>query len=69
MPEALNSALEAGAYGAALSGSGPTLLAFCPAGNENRVAAGMQEALTKNHLQSTFLALDVDPEGAVLTEE
>ncbi|NLI93587.1 MAG: homoserine kinase [Peptococcaceae bacterium] len=69
MPEALHSALKAGAYGAALSGSGPTLLAFCPAGIEQRVAEHMQNALAKNYLQSTFMALDIDPEGAVLIEE
>jgi len=69
MPEALQGAIEAGAYGAALSGSGPTLLAFCPPGIEKQVAGSMQLALTRNNLTSTFLALDVDPEGAVLTQE
>jgi len=66
MPEALKSALDAGAYGAALSGSGPTLLAFCPEGSEHKVAASMQEALTNKSLPSRSLVLDIDSEGAVI---
>lgn len=69
MPEALKLAIEAGAYGAALSGSGPTLLAFCPLGLEEIVAESMKSALSKNSLNSTCLALDIDPSGAELTEE
>jgi len=66
MPEALKSALDAGAYGAALSGSGPTLLAFCPEGSEENVADRMKEALTTKSLPSISLALDIDSEGAVI---
>lgn len=69
MPEALHSALEAGAYGAALSGSGPTLLAFCHPDIENQVGESMQEALLHHDLTSSFLCLDIDPEGARLIEE
>lgn len=68
MLEALDSAIGAGAYGAALSGSGPTLLALCPAGSEQQVAATMQEKLLKHNLSSIFHSLDVDPDGAVLTK-
>lgn len=66
MPEALKEALSAGAYGAALSGSGPTLLAFCPEGTEQDVAAKMIEALSAKYLQSRSITLEVDPEGAVI---
>lgn len=66
MPEALKSALDAGAYGAALSGSGPTLLAFCPEGSEQKVADSMKEALANKSLRSSSLALDIDSEGAVI---
>ncbi len=69
MPQALEAAVKAGAYGAALSGSGPTLLAFCPYGIEESIGTGMQLELTKNNLKSSVLVLDVDPEGAVITEE
>ena len=66
MPEALEAALSAGAYGAALSGSGPTLLAFCPEGAEQIIADKMTEALTAQSLQSRSLILEVDSEGAVI---
>ncbi len=66
MPEALKAALAAGAYGAALSGSGPTLLAFCPEGSEQKVADSMKEALANKSLPSSSLALDIDSEGAVI---
>lgn len=69
MIEALNIASQAGAYGAALSGSGPTLLAFSPAGYEELIANHMKTALSKHSLDSTSLILDVDPCGAVLTIE
>lgn len=66
MPEALKASLDAGAYGAALSGSGPTLLAFCPEGSEQKVADSMKEALANKSLPSSSLALDIDSEGAVI---
>lgn len=69
MPEALASAREAGAYGAALSGSGPTLLAFAPSGSAEEIAENMKNALARNSLESTSLILDIDPCGAVLTEQ
>ncbi|EQB21317.1 Homoputative protein kinase [Dehalobacter sp. UNSWDHB] len=68
MPEALKSAVRAGAYGAALSGSGPTLIAFCPYGKEDQIAMTMKNVLQENGLSSAALTLDIDSEGAVLTE-
>jgi homoserine kinase len=67
MPEALESAVRAGAYGAALSGSGPTLIAFCPYGKEDQIAMTMKSVLQENGLSSAALTLDIDSEGAVLT--
>ncbi len=69
MSEALDQAIKAGAYGAVLSGSGPTLLAFCPFGLEQNVAESMKRALANNFLQSGSLVLDIDSEGAVITEQ
>ncbi len=43
MDEVLSVALKAGAYGAFLSGSGPTLAAFC----EKKVAGAVQKAMVK----------------------
>lgn len=67
MSEALSAAVQAGAYGAALSGSGPTLIAFCPYGDEDNVAETMKDVLKKHSLNSVSMALDVDSEGAVIT--
>lgn len=67
MPEALKAALNAGAYGAALSGSGPTLLAFCPYGYEKNVSEAMIEILEKNSLSAVAHFLEVDPHGAVIS--
>ncbi len=68
MPEALASAVRSGAYGAALSGSGPTLLAFCSSGSAQPVGENMQKALADNFIESTCLTLDIDSDGAVLTK-
>lgn len=64
MLTALKSAIEAGAYGAALSGSGPTLLALTPVTLEKQVAASMQQSLEKHGLLSLPYFLEIDSEGA-----
>jgi len=60
---ALRAALDAGAYGAALSGSGPALLAFCPDAMAERTAETMLRVLQQYDLKATSLILDVDPIG------
>ncbi|ADY56451.1 homoserine kinase [Syntrophobotulus glycolicus DSM 8271] len=67
MTAALQSAGRAGAYGAALSGSGPTLIAFCPPGLEDRVASSMTDELAAKGLNTRAYFLDIDPEGAKVT--
>lgn len=64
MPAALRSALEAGAYGSALSGSGPTLLALTGQEAEQRVAAAMLEAIRQNGTGARSYILDLDLTGA-----
>jgi homoserine kinase len=56
-------ALAAGAYGAALSGSGPTVAAFAGEGEE-AIAAAMTEAFRKAGVRARSLILPVDSEGA-----
>lgn len=68
MSEALQSALKTGAYGAALSGSGPTLIALCPHGSEQAIAETMKEALKGKGLRSVSLTLETDREGAVISK-
>lgn len=64
MTEALKSARTAGAYGAALSGSGPTLIAFCSPGLEEKIASSMMADLVAHGIASQAHFLDIDPEGA-----
>lgn len=66
MTQALKAALAAGAYGSALSGSGPTLLALTGRETEEKVAAAMLEAIRQNNVAACGYILDLDPEGAKL---
>lgn len=60
-------ALAAGAYGAALSGSGPTVAAFAGE-SEEQIATAMLQAFQAAGVQARSLILPVDSEGAkVLT--
>ncbi|KLU58657.1 homoserine kinase [Peptococcaceae bacterium CEB3] len=64
---ALEAALRAGAYGAALSGSGPTLLALTGTDTEKRVGQAMEQALAADGLSAEIFFLSIDPEGATVT--
>lgn len=66
MPETLQSALEHGAYGSALSGSGPTLLALTPQEKESEVAAAMLTTLKEHGLPAEAHTLNIEPHGAVI---
>lgn len=46
--EVQRAAREAGAYGAPLSGAGPTVIAFCPAGQEQGVGEAMKLAFEES---------------------
>ena len=61
--EALAAAVEAGAAGAALSGSGPTVFAFIASGRAEKVGAAMKRAFLKKRISSRWLALPVDHQG------
>ena len=66
LPETLAAALKAGAAGAALSGSGPTVFAFVAdhgAKADARVGAAMVRAFSKKKISARWLALDVDRQG------
>lgn len=68
MHDAIAAALKAGAYGAALSGSGPTLIALTPAEHASQTAAGMLQALTKKSLEAKVYTLEVDSKGAIASK-
>lgn len=60
---AVEAAIAAGAYGACLSGSGPTLAAFTQ-GHEDAIAQAMCTALLEAEVQARTLILPVDADGA-----
>lgn len=66
LPETLQAALTAGAFGAALSGSGPTVLALIPPHKNHDVSEAMLQAFTTHGLQAKAYELAIDSEGAVL---
>jgi homoserine kinase len=65
MDEAIAAACEAGAFGAALSGSGPTIVAFA-ASREEAVAAAMKAALARAGVKATTRVLEIWNDGATV---
>jgi homoserine kinase len=61
--QTMAAAIDAGAYGACLSGSGPSIAAFCQ-DHSHEIAAAMVAALLQAGVQARSLILDADPEGA-----
>jgi len=62
--ETLESALQTGAYGAALSGSGPTLLALIPNNSSEAVSLSMITTLGKHGINAQAMVLAIDTSGA-----
>ena len=67
MYDVFKAARKEGALGAFLSGAGPCLMALA-SGNERSVAEAMQRAFKENNVESTYMILDIDKEGARLIE-
>lgn len=63
---ALEAAVAAGAYGAALSGAGPSVVALCPPHRGDEVATAMAGAMSREGLQVRAMVLPVATEGARL---
>lgn len=61
--EAVEAAVSAGAAGAALSGSGPTVFAFVEASRAPHVGSAMKHAFAAKDVSSRWLHLDVDRQG------
>ena len=64
LEDVIEAALENGAYGACLSGSGPTILAFASEAKAAGIAPAMQAAFEARGVASKALALEVDLGGA-----
>jgi homoserine kinase len=69
MLETLNTALQTGAYGAALSGSGPTLIALIPETLQNEVSHGMLTSMKNFGVKAQTLVLNIDGQGATAFEQ
>lgn len=65
MPAIIAAAVQAGASGAALSGSGPSILALC-AGPTGPVGTAMQEAAAREGLAARVYHLDIAEQGATV---
>jgi homoserine kinase len=63
LEDALEAAVEAGSVGAALSGSGPTVMAFIEGRNGPAVGEAMSRAFSKHGTVSRWVTLPVDHQG------
>ena len=64
LEDVIDAALANGAYGACLSGSGPTVLAFAPEKRSLEIASAMKTAFEAHRVTAKSWALDVDLAGA-----
>jgi homoserine kinase len=64
LEDVIEAAVANGAYGACLSGSGPTVLAFAPEVHAPKVARAMQKAFEARRVAAKSWALDIDLAGA-----
>jgi homoserine kinase len=63
MNEVLKASVDAGAEGAFLSGSGPTIAAFCLLKNTERVGKYMVKTWRKESVFAKYFVLDFDSKG------
>ena len=64
MDAVIAAAVRAGAFGAALSGAGPSILALTLRGpKQAKIGRAMQKAFFRSGVESRYLALDVEPAG------
>ena len=64
-----SAALDAGAFGASLSGSGPSMFALCPTDSADRVATAMQQACAAAGHECQAWVSPLAAPGAHLTED
>jgi len=50
----------------ALSGAGPSIVAFCTGSNSDRVGESMNQAYLRHNINSRVMILNIDKEGAVV---
>jgi homoserine kinase len=64
LEDVIDAALANGAYGASLSGSGPTVLAFVSEATAPKIALAMQSTFESRGVSARSWALDIDLTGA-----
>lgn len=67
MQQVFHAAIAKGAYGAALSGAGPCLIAFTES-NCHEIGAAMVQAFADNNVKADSVILTIDAEGAKVIE-
>ncbi|MCX5787585.1 MAG: homoserine kinase [Elusimicrobia bacterium] len=67
MSEAIDAAYAAGAFGAALSGAGPSVFALAPKRSGASVGRAMEKAFHRRRVASRALTLGIDTRGATVT--
>ncbi|MFH1258956.1 MAG: homoserine kinase [Elusimicrobiota bacterium] len=64
MDDVFSAAWQAGALGVALSGSGPTIIAFAHDRSKTKtIGEAMQKAFTQHKIENSLLALEIDKVG------
>jgi homoserine kinase len=63
--DVIDAALKAGSLGAALSGAGPTLMAFATQ-NAQAIGQAMIQVWQQHDIQASFHVLNIDTDGAVI---
>lgn len=67
MQSVIDAAMKAGAYGAALSGAGPSIFAFAPHGHKAPlIGRAMQKAFLRFRSESRYRVLDIDRRGVAV---
>ena len=61
--EVIRSSVKAGAYGATISGSGPTIIAFSPSDKAHLVGESMVSTFKHHGITSSYIVLDFDQSG------
>lgn len=64
LPHVLEAARAAGAYGASLSGSGPSVLALCAPSRRVGIAAALQSAMAQEGVPARVLTADLARKGS-----
>lgn len=68
LPEVIAAARAAGAFGAVLSGSGPTIVALAPRERAPAVGAAMLQAYERHGIRAAPVTLELDREGTQIME-